>query len=59
MRYRNKDTGYEFETASEVTAPNYELIVGAVSAPEVPKEPVKEVKKPVSSKKPAKKGARK
>lgn len=55
MRYRNKLTGYEFETNSVVTAPNYEL-VGAVPAPEDPKDPEE---KAVPKKKPAKRGAKK
>ena len=57
MRYRNKLTGYEFETDSVVTAPNYEL-VGAVPAPKAEEKPV-EMAKPVTKKKPAKRGAKK
>ena len=57
MRYRNKLTGYEFETDSLVSAPNYEKL-GADPAPEVIKEP-QEPAKPVTKKKPAKRGAKK
>ena len=64
MVYRNVMTGYEFETESEVSAPNY-VKVGAAPSPkkaEEPKkdpEPKEETKQPVTKKKPAKKGAKK
>lgn len=66
MRYRNIVTGYEFETPSQVSAPNY-VLVGAEPAsitvsedPAEIKEPDKEeAKKAVTKKRPAKKGAKK
>lgn len=64
MVYRNVITGYEFETKSEVIAPNW-IQVGAAPAPKKAEdpaedpEPKEEAKKPVAKKKPAKKGAKK
>ena len=45
-RYRNILTGYEFETTSQVSAPNY-VQVGADPAPKVVRQdPIPEAKEP-------------